>query len=74
MDELGPHEGNATQFCSAVMAVLDGEVPVLGVLQKGDSPFLKAVASHPKVQVIEVTMENREGVLEEIRDICEREW
>lgn len=66
MDELGPNEGNAIEFCSAVMKVLDGDVPVLGVLQKADSPFLKAVADHPKVQVIEVTKENREELFRKL--------
>jgi nucleoside-triphosphatase THEP1 len=71
MDELGPNEGNATEFCQAVMNVLNGDVPVIGVLQKADSPFLKVIANHPKVQVIEVTNKNRDGVLETLRSIIE---
>ena len=69
MDELGPHEGNAVEFCSAVMRALDGDIPVLGVLQKADSDFLSTVAGHSKVQVIEVTRENREGLLKEMSNI-----
>lgn len=69
MDELGPHEGKAVEFCLAVMRTLDGEVPVLGVLQKADSPFLKTAKDHPKVQVIEVTKENREDLFKELINI-----
>ena len=34
MDELGPHEGEARAFCRAVLQALDGQTPILGVLQR----------------------------------------
>lgn len=60
MDELGPHETEAALFRKAVLKTLDGSVPVLGVLQKADSPFLSEIRTHPKVTVIEVTRQNRD--------------
>lgn len=60
MDELGPNEANAQKFQSAVLAALEGDTPILGVLQKADSPFLEKIANHPNVTVIEVTKENRD--------------
>lgn len=60
MDELGPHESGAQAFQAAVFRALDGGTPVLGVLQKADTPFLRQVAAHPQVQAVEVTPENRE--------------
>lgn len=70
MDELGPHEENATLFRDAVLSALDGELPILGVLQKADSPFLRQIADHPRVRLIEVTAENRDYLFESImRDI-----
>lgn len=63
MDELGPNEGEAVEFCQAVRNILEGDIPVIGVLQKADSEFLRLVANHPKVKVIEVTTENRDDVL-----------
>lgn len=60
MDELGPHEANALLFQRAVIRALDGPVPILGVLQKADSPFLSEIRAHPKVAVVEVTRQNRE--------------
>lgn len=62
MDELGPHEENAAAFQAAVFHALDGEIPVIGVLQSADSAFLRGVAQHPKVRCIEVTKENRDAL------------
>lgn len=60
MDELGPHESDAPAFQAAVFRALNGDTPVLGVLQKADSPFLRQIAAHPQVQLVEVTADNRE--------------
>lgn len=60
MDELGPAEVKAEKFQQAVLAALDGDIPIVGVLQKAESPFLDKIARHPNVDVIEVTMENRD--------------
>lgn len=60
MDELGPHESEAFLFWEAIFHALDGPVPILGVLQKADSPFLEKVRSHPKAEILEVTEENRD--------------
>lgn len=60
MDELGPHESEAFLFWEAIFHALDGPVPILGVLQKADSPFLEKVRSHPQVEVLEITEKNRE--------------
>lgn len=62
MDELGPHEAEAEAFRQAVLAALDGPAPICGVLQQADSAFLDAVAAHPRVRVVTVTEENRDGL------------
>ena len=59
MDELGPNEGNALDFQRAVFSALDGSVPILGVLQKTEAPFLTKIRHHPQVHVFEITEENR---------------
>lgn len=59
MDELGPAEAGAEKFTAAVLAALDGELPVLGVLQQADTPLLRAVARHPRVRLVTVTPQNR---------------
>ena len=68
MDELGPHEESALDFQTAVFRVLDGDTPVIGVLQKADSTFLHRVATHPNVCLIEVTRENRGALYAKLTD------
>ena len=60
MDELGPNEANSEKFRQAVWNVLNGNIPVYGVLQVADSDFLDAVAARPDVQVITISEENRD--------------
>ena len=66
MDELGPKERNADAFREGVLRALDGDTPVYGVLQQAESPFLEAVRSHPEVEVITVTEENRDALPQEL--------
>ena len=60
MDELGSAESAAKAFQDRVLALLDGEIPILGVLQEGESAFQRRVATHPNVELIYVTEENRD--------------
>lgn len=60
MDELGPAEGKAEQFKQAVLAALDGNVPIIGVIQKAESEFLDLIRNHRNVDIVEVTLENRD--------------
>ena len=62
LDELGPHEEQAAAFRQAVLRALEGDVPVVGVLQQAESAFLRQVASHPNVRVVTVTEENRDAL------------
>ena len=66
MDELGRMELPAAAFRAAVLAALDGGVPVLGVVKPESNPFLDAVRAHPRSAVLEVTAENREQIPGEI--------
>lgn len=67
MDELGPHEGEAVRFQAAVFRALEGDIPVLGVLQQAESPFLTRIARHPRLTVLTVTEENRDALSAELR-------
>lgn len=62
MDELGPHEGEAALFRREVIRALEGPVPILGVLQEADAPFLREIAAHPAVRVLRLTVENRDAL------------
>lgn len=64
MDEIGTMEENAERFCRRVEELLDGPVPILGVVQKqGDTPLQAAIRRHPAVRLTEVTPENRDALL-----------
>ena len=62
MDELGSAESAAKAFQDRVLALLDGDTPILGVLQEGESAFQRQVATHPNVALIYVTEENRDSL------------
>ena len=66
MDELGPHETGAVQFQAAVFRTLEGDTPILGVLQQAESDFLHRIARHPQVTVLTVTEENRDALPPEL--------
>ena len=67
MDEIGKLESESPAFLRRIEELLDGEVPILGVLRKeGETPQQMLVRSHPKVRLIEVTEQNRDALASEI--------
>lgn len=71
MDELGPHESYAAAFHAAILQLLDGAIPTLGVLQAPAELYWPEIVRHPKVTMIDVNESNREEkkVIEEILSI-----
>ncbi|MCL2249330.1 MAG: nucleoside-triphosphatase [Oscillospiraceae bacterium] len=63
MDEIGFIEANAKKFLASVMAGIDGEIPIIGVLKKCDAQFIQEIRSHKNVILKDVTAENREEIL-----------
>ena len=63
MDELGILESMALDFQRSVLRHISGDVPVLGVIKPARTEFLDAIRSHPNVEVLEVTPENRDEIL-----------
>lgn len=74
MDELGFIEKNAAEFQKAVLSTLNGFIPVLGVVRNMQTPFLDKVRSHPNVEVIIVTKENREEIFEQVLEVCKKNY
>ena len=66
MDELGFMEANALEFQREVFSCLDSDEPVLGVIKPIQTPFLEKIRAHTAVHTIEVTIENRNQVLESL--------
>lgn len=67
MDELGPHEAEAARFQAAVFRALEGDTPIIGVLQQAESEFLDRIARHPQVTVLTVSVANRDALAAELR-------
>lgn len=59
MDELGPHEADATLFRKKILNLLDGQTPILGVLQEPAESFWPEIVNHPKVEIIIISEDNR---------------
>ena len=66
MDEIGRLERNAEAFIAQVKACLDSDKRVLGVLQRCDTPLSAEIAAREDVQVLTVTPENRNALLDEL--------
>ena len=74
MDEVGRMESAAAQFSARMEALLDGSVPILGVVQKiADTPLTNAIRTHPNVRVLTVTKENREQMAQEVLRLISKE-
>ena len=63
MDEIGPHEYEASAFRASILRCLDGNIPVLSVLQQVESALFHEIAAHPDITVIQVTEGNRNQLL-----------
>ena len=59
MDELGPHEADAALFRKKILNLLDGQTPILGVLQEPAESFWPEIVNHPKVEIIIISEDNR---------------
>jgi len=72
MDEIGFFESKAIGFQKSILRHISGDVPILGVIKPAQTDFLDKIRSHPKVEVLEVTEENRNKNLEWILEMREK--
>ena len=71
MDELGTLENEAQAFQAAVMARLDGHVPVL-VIKPKSAPLLDVIRRHGDIHLLEVTRDNRTALFDVLdRLLCQ---
>ena len=74
MDEVGRMESAAARFSARILELLNGDTPILGVVQKiADSKLTNAIRQHPNVRVLTVTKENREKLAEEVLRLVSKE-
>lgn len=62
MDELGKLERKSESFIGQIIACLDSDKRVLGVLQKCRSDHIEAIMQREDVSIITVTPENRDAL------------
>ncbi|NLP44307.1 MAG: hypothetical protein GX351_06735 [Peptococcaceae bacterium] len=68
MDELGRLELKVPEFIETVLATLDREMPVLGVLKKESNSFLDQIKGRPDVTVLDLDVWDRYKVKEKIQE------
>ena len=74
MDEVGRMESGAARFSARILELLDGPVPILGVVQRiADTPLTNAIRKHPNVCPLEVSVENREERAQEVLYLVSKE-
>ena len=66
MDELGFMESVSEVFCSSVLGLLDGDVPVLATVKNKETEFLNAVREHHNARCFFLTVDNREKIFGQV--------
>lgn len=66
MDEIGFFESKSEGFKRQIFRALDSNKPVIGVLKKCSSEFISEIKQRDDVVVFEVTLENRDFLLNRI--------
>lgn len=79
MDELGFMEREAYLFQNKVLELLDGNLPILGVIKERDEerniPFLDRVREHKNVVIWEVNVINRGQIEEKVKKwLMKKNW
>lgn len=66
MDELGVMESASVDFCSAVLHLLGGDIPVIAAVKNKDTEFLNTVRTHSSCRCFNITEKNRDELYHEV--------
>lgn len=66
LDEIGFMESQSADFCAAILALLDGNTPVIAAVKDKDTAFLQQVRSHKNCRRFDITPENRDELQKEV--------
>ena len=69
IDEIGRLEREAFAYHEALRRCIEGDAPMLCAIRKLKAPWADWIRNHPRVQLIEVTTENRDRIPQEILDL-----
>ena len=67
IDEIGKMELFSLKFRQAVLDVIESGKRMLGTVMLNSNPWADAIKRKPQVKVVELTRENRQPVLEDLR-------
>ncbi len=67
IDEIGKMELHSPKFRETVRQIIDSGKKVLGTIMLNPNPWADEVKRHPNVNLVTVTRDNHEQVLEEIK-------
>lgn len=62
IDEIGRLEREAYAYHDALRRCIEGDVPMLCAIRKLKAPWAEWIRNHPRVELIEVTVCNREEI------------
>lgn len=68
MDEIGPMESGSPLFSAAVLAALEGDVPILASVRDIDIPFLEAVRGHRNARCFSLGSDNAQSLYPQVID------
>lgn len=72
MDEIGFMENEAFSYQERILGLLEGEIPILGVIKEKTTPFIEKIIKHEKSIIISVNTLNREDAYERALEILKK--
>ncbi len=68
MDEIGKMELFSKRFQELVLSCLDSDKPVIATVMSRSHPFVDRIKSRSDVRIIEITLKNRDRLVERLVD------
>lgn len=72
MDEIGFMENQALLYQKEILELLNGSIPVLGVIKAKTTPFIEEIVNHEKSVILRVDEMNRLDSYEKVLRIIEK--
>jgi nucleoside-triphosphatase len=66
IDEIGKMECFSPLFRDSVLRLLDADQPFIATIGKKGTPFMEGIKKRPDVNLVEVTLQNRESIRDEL--------
>lgn len=72
VDEIGPMEILSPRFCQVVLEILESDSNLLGTIVGRSTPFTDRIKSRTEITLIDVTPQNRAGLVDTILGMVEQ--